>query len=84
MLRQEYVGVLEYLSETGRSDAGGNIPRGTCYVDSPDLFIRYTNGDHIGDALGIRLVLDVHIADGWVKFYNDSGALVSTGIAFTV
>ena len=84
MLRNEQVSIVKYISETVRAAAGGSIPRGVCYTDSPHLFARYRHGDHIGDALGIRIFLNTAFADGWVKFYDSYGTEICFGIAFTV
>ena len=76
------MGIVKFIGDTVRAATGGSVPRGTCYTDSPDLFVRYKNGDHVGDAIGIRIKLDVHIADGWAVFNDSDGTEICVGIAF--
>ena len=83
MLRNEHVGVVKFISETVMA-AAGCIPRGICYVDSPTLFANYAGWSHVGDALGVQILLDVHIADGWAVFDDSDGNEICSGVAFTV
>lgn len=83
MLRNEHVGIVRFISETVMATAG-YIPRGICYTDSPFLFANYSEGAHVGDAIGIKILLDVHVADGWAVFYDSYGNLICSAVAFTV
>jgi len=85
MLRNEYTGVVKFISETVMAAAGTNsIPRGVCYTDSPTLFANYAGWAHVGDALGIKIVLDVHIADGWAVFDDSDGNEICSAEIFSV
>ena len=83
MLRNEHVGIVKFISETVMA-AAGYIPRGVCYTDSPFLFANYADDSHVGDAIGIKIILDAHIADGWATFYNSHGTLIVSAVAFSV
>ena len=78
------MGIVKYISETVRAAAGGNIPRGVCHTDSPSLFARYKHGNHVGDALGIRIFLNTAYADGWASFTDSHGTELCFGVAFSV
>ena len=82
MLRREHVGIVKFIGDTVKAATGGSVPRGTCYTDSPDLDTRYKHGDHVGNALGIRIQLNTSIAYGWASFDDSNGTTVCFAAAF--
>ena len=83
MLRREHVGIVKFIGDTVRAAAGGSVPRGTCYTDSLALDTRYKHGDHVGNALGIRITLNTSCAYGWAIFDDSYGTEICFGEAFS-
>lgn len=77
MLLSEYTAILEWIRDTVKSDAGGQIPLGICYVDSANIASNFADGDIVGTALGIPIVREAILANGAYKFVDFGGTTIS-------
>jgi len=78
MLLSEYTAILEWIRDTVKVDAGGQIPLGTCYTDTANIAANFNDGDIVGVALGIPIKLKASLATGAREFIDSEGTTVST------
>jgi hypothetical protein len=78
MLLSEFTAILEWIKDTVKSDAGGHIPLGTCYVDTADIAANFADGDMVGSALGIRIERKASLAAGAREFIDQAGTTISS------
>ena len=78
MLLSEFTAILEWIRDTVKVDAGGQIPLGVCTVNTTNIAANFSTGDMVGMALGIRLEYDSSLADGARKFTDSNGTVIST------
>jgi hypothetical protein len=78
MLLSEYTAILEWIRDTVKVDAGGQIPLGVCYVDTANIAANFSDGDRVGVALSIPIVRKESLAAGAREFVNQAGTTVST------
>jgi len=78
MLLSEFTEILEWIRDTVKSNAGGQIPLGVCYVNTTNLAANFSNGDRVGVALSIPIHLDTTLGVGARKFVDSNGTTIST------
>ena len=78
MLLSEYDAILEWIRDTVKVDAGGQIPLGVCHVDTANIAANFNDGDIVGVALGVPIKLKASLATGAYQFIDSEGTEIST------
>ena len=74
MLRNTHVTLVDWLRKTVRPKVS-QMTRGYVEIDSADLAAK-ADGEHVGSALGLRMIREEDLANGKYSYKNPAGSIL--------
>ena len=78
MLLSEYTAILEWIRDTVKVAAGGQIPLGICRVDTANIAANFNDGDLVGMALGVPIIFYASYDTGQRRFIDSNGTVIAS------